>query len=108
MTFLIAQIVSVENAVLSEETTTAGSHAINKVRRRDGGTVCGNCGESGANGDDGDDNDTDGDDDLLHSRDQHQLHHVTSPVKGTPSTILYKLTQYGFVRVESGHLSSKK
>ena len=41
-------------------------------------------------------------------RDQYQPHHVMTPGKGTPSTILYKLTLSGFVRVESGHLSSKE
>ena len=45
MSLVIAQIVSVENAVLLDETTTDISHTINKVRRRDGGTVCGDCGE---------------------------------------------------------------
>ena len=40
-------------------------------------------------------------------RDQHQLHHVTNLGKETPSTVSNKLIQCGFVRVESGHLSSK-
>ena len=35
MSLVIAQIVSVENAVLLEETITGGSHTVNKVRRRD-------------------------------------------------------------------------
>jgi ABC-type uncharacterized transport system fused permease/ATPase subunit len=45
VSLVIAQIVSVENAVLLDETTTDISHTINKVRRRDGGTVCGDCDE---------------------------------------------------------------
>ena len=51
----------------------------------------------------------DGDGDHIHLlyRDQHQLHHVTNLGKETPSTVSNKLIQCGFVRVESGHLSSK-
>ena len=35
VSLVITQIVSAENAVLLEETTTGRSHTINKVRRRD-------------------------------------------------------------------------
>ena len=51
----------------------------------------------------------DGDGDHIHLlySDQHQLHHVTNLVKETPSTVSNKLIEYGFVRVESGHLLSK-
>ena len=51
--------------------------------------------------------DGDGDHIRLLYRDQHQLHYVTSPGKETSSTVSNKLIQCGFVRVESGHLSSK-
>ena len=51
----------------------------------------------------------DGDGDHIHLlyRDQHQLHHVTNLGKEMRSTVSNKLIQCGFVRVESGHLSSK-
>ena len=90
---IIVEIGSVESTVLLEETTTDISHTINKVSGGGGGTLVVG----------------DGDGDHIHLlyRDQHQLHHVTNPGKEMPSTVSNKLIQCGFVRVESGHLSSK-
>ena len=90
---VIVKIGSVENTVLLEKTTTDISHTINKVR--------GEVEEHWLWGD--------GDGDHIHLlyRDQHQLHHVTRPGKEMPSTVSNKLIQCGFVRVESGHLSSE-
>ena len=53
------------------------------------------------------DGDGDGEHIRLLYRDQHQLQHVTNPGKETSSTVSNKLIQCGFVRVESGRLSSK-
>ena len=87
---VIVKIGSVENAVLLKKSTTDISHTINKVS----GEVEEHWLWS------------DGDHIHLLYRDQHQLHHVTNLGKETPSTVSNKLIQCGFVRVESGHLSS--
>ena len=93
MILIIVKIGLVESTVSLEETATDISHTINEVSGGGGGTLlCVNA---------------DGDHIHLLYRDQHQLHHVTGSEKETPSTVSNKTIQCIFVRVESGHLSSK-